>query len=107
MQGKKMKNRCDQINANVRMEERYAGMSLTFEESSGLRKEIEEAIEKIKKQTGIEPLVFDNSKDQSESSQSLYIEFDDEAQRESGAFFELILKELNIDKCAHDVIEAN
>ena len=98
-------DRCSEIIANVRMEERYAGLSLTFNNTSELRIEIEEAIDKIKKQTGMSPLVFDNSKDKTEVSQALYIEFSDDVQRDSGAFFELLLKELEIDKCVHDVIE--
>jgi hypothetical protein len=97
-------DRCKEIVANVRMEERYAGMSLVFTDNPELRTEIETAIEKITKQTKMEPLVFDNSKDHKEASQSLYLEFHDDVQRESGAFFELVLKELKIDKCANDVI---
>ncbi len=98
-------DRCNEIKANVRMEERYAGLSLTFDNTSEFRIEIEEAIDKIKKQTGMLPLVFDNSKDKTEVSQALYIEFSDDVQRDSGAFFELLLRELKIDKCVHDVIE--
>ena len=99
-------DRCDQINANVRMEECYAGMSLTFDGSEELREETEAAIEKVKKETGMNPQVFDNSKDHTEEKQALYIEFDDDAQRDSGDFFEKILKELKIDKCANEVIES-
>ncbi|MGC9351429.1 MAG: hypothetical protein ACP5D3_05515 [Sulfurovum sp.] len=98
-------DRCDQISANVKMEECYAGMSLTFDGSEALRAEIEAAIEKIKQETRMEPQVFDNSKDHTETKQALYIEFDDDAQRDSGDFFEKVLKELKIDKCANDVIE--
>jgi len=98
-------NRCGEIKANVRMEERYAGMSLTFSNSPELRAEIETAIKKIKKQTGMTPQCFDNSKDKTEASQSVYVEFNDDVQRDSGEFFTLILKELKIDKCVHDVVE--
>ena len=98
-------DRCDQINANVRMEERYAGMSLTFDGSENLRAEIDAAIEKVKKDTGIEPTnCFDNSRDHTEPKQSIYIEFDEHAQRDSGDFFERVLKELKIDKCANEVV---
>lgn len=98
-------DRCQQIVANVRMEERYEGMSLRFDGSEVIRKEIEEAIEKIKEQTKMTPLVFDNSKDYTESSQAFYIEFNDESQRSSGDFFERLLRELKIDHCVNDVIE--
>lgn len=97
--------RCDEIKANVRMEERYAGISLTFGKNPELRTEIETAIKKIKKQTGMSPQCFDNTKDKTEASQSLYVEFNDDVQRDSGAFFELLLRELRIEKCVHDVIE--
>ncbi|RLA67484.1 MAG: hypothetical protein DRQ78_02680 [Epsilonproteobacteria bacterium] len=96
---------CDKIIANVKMEECYAGLSLTFSCDSVLRAEIEEAISKIKKETKMSPLVFDNSKDHTEDSQAFYIEFNDSVQRESGAFFELLLKELKIDKCVNEVIK--
>jgi len=98
-------NRCDEIKANVRMEERYAGMSLTFGSRPELREEVETALVKITKQTGMSPQCFDNSKDKKEASQTLYVEFSDDAQRDSGAFFELLLRELKIDKCVHDVVE--
>jgi len=81
-------DRCKEIVANVRMEERYAGMSLVFSGTETLRQEVETAIEKVTKQTKMDPHIFDNSKDHNEAKQSLYIEF----------------KELRIDKCANDVI---
>jgi len=96
--------RCEEIIANVRMEERYAGMSLVFVGTDALRDEVETAIEKVTRQTKMDPHIFDNSKDHHEAKQALYIEFNDDVQRDSGAFFELLLKELRIDKCANDVI---
>ena len=98
-------NRCNEIKANVRMEERYAGLSLTFDKNPEIRAEIEAVMTRVKKETGMTPLCFDNSKDKTEASQTIYIEFSDDVQRESGAFFELVLKALNIDKCVHDVVE--
>lgn len=98
-------DRCEEIIANVRMEECYAGLSLVFDgDRSDLREEIDNAIEKICKKTGLKPLVFDNAKTDKSQHEAFYIEFSDEAQRDSGAFFELILRELKIDKCANDVI---
>jgi len=98
-------DRCDEIKANVKMEERYAGISLTFGNSPELRVEIEEAITKITKKTKMIPQIFDNSRNKTETMQALYVEFNDDVQRDSGAFFELLLKELKIDKCANDVIK--
>ena len=97
-------NRCDEIVANVKMEECYAGLSLVFLNKPGIRDEIETAVKKVKKSTGMSPHCFDNSKEHTEEKQALYIEFNDDVQRDSGAFFELILKELKIDKCANDII---
>jgi uncharacterized protein YktB (UPF0637 family) len=97
--------RCDEIVANVKMEECYAGMSLVYINNPGVREEIENTIEKVKSITGLNPEYFDSSKEHTEEKQAIYIEFSDEVQRESGAFFELVLKELHIDKCANDVID--
>ena len=96
-------DRCNDIEANVRMEECYAGMSLVFHKPE-MREEIEEAIESVKEQSGMEPLIFDNSKDHHEETQAIYLEFHDDVQRDSGAFFEAVLRELKIDKCANDII---
>jgi len=98
-------DRCKEIIANVKMEECYAGLSLTFDGSQNLRDEIEEAIASVSASTKMKPEIFDNSKDGTEAKQSLYLEFSDEVQRESGAFFEAILKALRIDKCVNEVIQ--
>ena len=98
-------DRCDEIIANVKMEECYAGMSLVYINNPGVREEIEIAVKKVKKKTGLKPDCFDNSKEHIEEKQAIYIEFSDEVQRDSGAFFELLLRELGIAKCANDVID--
>jgi len=99
-------DRCKEIVANVRMEECYEGMSLVFDGTRGdLREEINRAIEKACSTTGLKPLVFDNKNTDQSKHEAFYIEFTDETQRESGAFFEMVLKELGIDKCENDVIE--
>jgi len=97
-------DRCEQIVANVRMEERYAGMSLVFDGSDALRKEIDEAIEAVCKETGLEPTVFDNADTDNAHHEAFYLEFHDEVQRDAGMFFERLLKRLGIDHCANDVI---
>ena len=97
-------DRCNEIIANVKMEECYAGLSLVYVNNPGVREEIEEAVKKVKQKTGLKPECFDNSKEHTEEKQSVYIEFSDEVQRESGEFFEMLLRELHIDKCANEVI---
>jgi len=99
-------DRCQEIKANVRMEECYAGMSLVFEANrTDLREEIEKAIQTVSQKTELNPLVFDNAKTDKSEHEAFYIEFGDEVQRESGDFFEQVLKLLHIDKCENDIIE--
>lgn len=98
-------DRCHEIVANVKMEECYAGLSLVYVNDPKIREEIETAVKKIKSETGMSPKCFDNSKDKTEEKLSLYIEFNDDAQRDSGDFFQKLLSELKIDKCRYDVIE--
>ena len=99
-------DRCKEIVANVKMEECYAGMSLVFDgKRVDLKREIDEAIEAVCKETKLQPLVFHNTETNNTGHEAFYIEFTDETQRDSGAFFELLLKVLKIDKCANDVIQ--
>ncbi len=97
-------DRCDEIIANVKMEECYAGLSLVYVNNPGVREEIEKVVTEVKKKTGLKPECFDNSKNHKEDKQAIYIEFSDEVQRESGAFFEEILRGLHIDRCANETI---
>lgn len=97
--------RCEEIIANVKMEECYAGLSLVFDGNEDLREEIGNAIEKVAEQKKMTPLIFDNSQNPKEVKPAFYIEFTDEMQRESGDFFESVLRELRIDKCVNEVIE--
>ena len=103
-------NRCDQIVANVRMEECYQGMSLVFDgRDKALRDEIDAAIRAVCDETRMDPTVFDNPDTDKEHHEAFYIEFDDQAQRDAGDFFMRVLRKLGIDHCVNDVIttEAN
>ena len=53
--------RCEEIIANVKMEECYAGLSLVFDGNDDLREEIGNAIDKVAKDKKMTPLIFDNS----------------------------------------------
>lgn len=97
--------RCEEIIANVKMEECYAGLSLVFDGNNELRTEIGNAIDKVAKDKKMTPLIFDNSQNPKGAKPAFYIEFSDEVQRDSGDFFESVLRELRIDKCANDVIK--
>ena len=96
--------RCEEIIANVKMEECYAGLSLVFDGNNELRTERGNAIDKVAKDKKMTPLIFDNSQNPKGAKPAFYIEFSDEVQRDSGDFFESVLRELKIDKCANDVI---
>jgi len=83
------------ITAHVRMEERYEGLSLTFGDNAEFKKKILEAIDTAKKETGMNPMVFENiSKDHEKDG--IYIEFNDDAQRDAGDFFERVLERLDV-----------
>ena len=99
-----MDNRCKEIIANVKMEECYSGLSLVFDGNETLRTEISDVINKVSEKTKMTPDIFDNSQNPQGAKPAFYIEFSDEVQRDSGDFFELVLKELRIDKCCNDVI---
>jgi len=97
-------NKKEEIIANVRMEECYAGLSLVFDGNEVLREKIGNTIDEVVAKTKMSPDIFDNSQNPKASKPAFYIEFSDEVQRESGYFFELVLRELCIDKCCNDVI---
>jgi len=90
---------CSKIKANVRMEERYAGLSLACGCDEAIQKEVIDAIEKVKKELGLNPNVFDNPNKDYPEKEGFYIEFDDDYDRRAGKFFTRLLKELKIDKC--------
>ena len=99
-----MKNNNNElITANVKMEECYSGLSLTFDGQESVRAEIEFAICKIKEKTNLSPFICTNSKD--EKKQSIYLEFSDGAPRECRNFFQILLSELKIDKCVNETIQ--
>lgn len=98
-------DRCKRIVADVRMEECYANLSLFIDPSDEeAKKEIYAAIEKVSKQLKIKPSVIDNQCCTLDNKEEIIIEFDDEVQREAGEFFELLLRELGIDRCEDDHI---
>lgn len=90
---------CSKIKARVRMEERYAGMSLRCGCDKAIQKEILDAIEEVKKETELDPVVFDNPNKDTPENEGFYIEFESDYDRDAGRFFEKLLKKLKIDKC--------
>lgn len=91
--------KCEKIRAHVRMEERYETMSLMFGDCPNLKKEIEQVIADVKKETGMTPFIFEKISNDRPDIQAFYIEFHDDIHRTGGDFFTRVLKRLNIDHC--------
>ena len=90
------------IEAHMRMEEEYEGLSMIFGDNPELKQRILDAIEHAKKRTGRTPFVFEKISTDRVDIQSIYIEFHDGYHhREAGEFFELVLHELDI-QCEKD-----
>jgi len=92
-------NRCGQIKAYFRREERYEGLQLVFKEHLELKDEILNAIEETIAETKQKPEIFENSENVDEEPYAFYIEFNDDYDKDGGNFFEILLKKLGIDKC--------
>jgi len=104
MQGKKMtENRCGEIEAHVRMEERYEGLSLIFGDHPEIKEEILEAVNRVKKETGLAPFIFDKVSNDRPDIQAIYLESHEDVHRDAGDFFERVLRELKIDHCETDI----
>ena len=91
----------DKIVAHIRMEERYEGLQLRFGDNPQLKEKALEAVEIAKSETGMKPQVFDNIDKSAPEKEAIYIEFNDDSQRDAGAFFEIVLHKLGI-KCEED-----
>lgn len=96
-------NKCDQIKAHIRMEEKYERLSLTFGGDESLKEEIFSAIETVKKETGLNPMVIDKIAEHDPQIQSISIECSENNCRVCGVFFTKVLHELQIDKCEEDI----
>ena len=84
------------IEAHVRMEERYEGLSLTYGDNPKLKKEVFEAVEAAIRETGLKPEIFDNPNKEHPEKEGIYLEFHEEVQREAGDFFDRVLHKLNV-----------
>lgn len=93
-------SRCEDIKAYFRREERYEGLQLVYGEKSEYKQIILDAIEAIKKETDLEPQIFENPSKEHPEKEALYLEFNDSYDREGDEFFEKLLAKLGIDKCS-------
>lgn len=96
-------DRCNEIKAHIRMEERYQGLSLVFAKDDEVKSDIVTAIDEVKKETGQTPFIFEKISNDRADLHAMYIEFRDDIHREGGEFLTKILQKLNIDKCEKDV----
>lgn len=90
---------CSKIKARVRMEERYAGMSLRCGCDKQIQDQVLQAIDEVKKETGLDPVIYDNPNKDTPENEGFYIEFESDYDRNAGKFFDCLLKKLKIDKC--------
>ena len=96
-------DRCHEIKAHMRMEERYQGLSLVFEYDDIIKTEILEVIEESKKETGLKPFIFEKTSNDKEDIHAIYIEFRDDIHREGGELLTKVLQELGINYCEKDI----
>jgi hypothetical protein len=96
-------DRCKEIEAHIRMEERYQGLSLVFANNEEVKSDIITAIDEVKAETGQTPFIFEKISNDRKDLHAIYIEFRDDIHREGGEFLTKVLKKLNIDKCEKDI----
>ena len=96
-------SRCDEIKAHIRMEERYQGLSLVFENNDTIKAAILEAVEEAKNETGLKPFIFEKISNDRQDIHAIYIEFRDDIHREGGELLTKVLQKLKIDKCEKDI----
>ncbi len=95
-------DKCNDIKAHIRMEERYQGLSLVFNKHAELKSEICSVIDEVKAETGQTPFIFEKISNDRADLHAIYIEFRDDIHREGGEFLTKVLQKLNIDKCEKD-----
>ena len=96
-------DRCKEIEAHVRMEERYQGLSLVFAHDDAVLADIIIAIDEAKEETGQTPFIFEKISNDRADLHAMCIEFHDDFHREGGEFLTKVLNKLNIDKCEKDI----
>ena len=96
-------DRCKEIEAHIRMEERYQSLSLVFTNDDAVQADIITAIDEAKKETGQTPFIFEKVSNDRADLHAVYIEFHDDIHREGGEFLTKVLNKLNIDKCESDI----
>ena len=87
------------IVAMIKMEEKYESLTLSFDKCDDTASKIEAVVESVMKDTGMNPVIFQKEACSMDGKESVYVEFTDQEQRESGKFFDAVLEKLGIQKC--------
>lgn len=87
------------IKAHFRREERYEGLQLVFGSDESAKAAILKAIEELKAETGQNPNVMENCNVSNPEKCAIYLEFEDDYDREGGEFFERLMRKLDIPCC--------
>ncbi|GHV01382.1 hypothetical protein AGMMS49521_1500 [Campylobacterota bacterium] len=87
------------VKAYFRREERYEGMQLVYGADESAKQSIITAIDEVKADLGLEPKVMENCDVREPHKCAFYVEFEDDYDREGGAFFEKLLAKLGIKCC--------
>lgn len=94
---------CDKIKAHMFMEEKYERVSLSYGGDENIKKEILNAIDKVKKNTGLQPFIIERIDDENINHLTISVECSEDDNRVCGDLFNKLLKELKIDQCESDV----
>jgi hypothetical protein len=89
-----------EIKAYFRREERYEGLQLVYGNDELSKQAILQAIEQLKEELDLNPQVMENCSLDHPEKCAIYVEFDDDYDREGGEFFERLMKQLNIKCCS-------
>ncbi|GHV59343.1 hypothetical protein FACS1894103_2530 [Campylobacterota bacterium] len=88
-----------EIKAYFRREERYEGLQLVYGTDESAKQAILDAIELLKEELGLEPQVMENCSLDHPEKCAIYVEFENDFDREGGEFFEMLMKRLDIQCC--------
>ncbi|MBD3808151.1 MAG: hypothetical protein IE880_05480 [Epsilonproteobacteria bacterium] len=94
---------CDKIKAHMFMEEKYERISLSYGGDESIKQEIFDSIEKIKKETGLNPDIIERIDEENVNHMTISVECSEDDNRICGDMFTRLLKELKIDHCESDI----
>jgi hypothetical protein len=96
-------NNCNKIKAHMFMEEKYERVSLSYGGDADTRLQILDSIEKIKKETGLNPDIIERVDEENMNHMTISVECSEDDNRICGDMFTKLLKELKINNCESDI----